>query len=332
MTSEEYKAQLSESLGKLAGVHCVGEEYIRLVNQTVEGGLDYLGQTVTRAMYADLWAWVQAKQADRILSEADWQAMYTAQNGNVPYYSSGDGSTTFRLPRVVGYFKGAGTSDGAGEYTKEGLPNITGQLSVYWKGDNPIYNDARNAFTIGPAQSSDYADASGSRNNDTLSFSASRSNPIYGNSQHVTPETMTVVMGVYAFGVAGTIGDVQAAGMAEELTHKADVDASNFSAAGKSVLAGAGMPSGRTIYLSVGSSGASYTAPENGWFYVTSESGSASGFIAIYGQTGDTATSNGGRYALSAGVPCLKGNSVIIWYNSGANIDIKFTYANAEEA
>ena len=246
MTSEQYIADLKDALKKLAGVRPVGQEYIRLVNDTVLGGLDYLGQSVTRAMYSDLWTWLNENQPSRILSESDWQAMYTSQNGNVPYYSSGDGSTTFRLPRVVGYFKGAGTVSEVGQYTAEGLPNITGNLDVTPDADNAGMDASA---TGGGAIKEIYSTGSGSDVNGTnwtvwkgFSFDASLSNPIYGASDHVTPETVTVVMGVIAFGSVARIGEATEEGIVAELgEHGAKLGELESSVA-KAVPAGFVMP------------------------------------------------------------------------------------------
>lgn len=62
------------------------------------------GALVSRATYPQLWAWVQANAP--LVTEAAWQAQAAVQT-SVGYYSSGDGSTTFRLPRLVDFVRGA---------------------------------------------------------------------------------------------------------------------------------------------------------------------------------------------------------------------------------
>lgn len=66
------------------------------------------GALVSRNTYADLWAWVQANAP--LLSETDWQAQAATQT-SVGAYSMGDGSTTFRLPRILDYMRGGLTAD-----------------------------------------------------------------------------------------------------------------------------------------------------------------------------------------------------------------------------
>ena len=217
----------------------LGWEYTRLVSDSApKGGADYLGQEATREFYADLWEYVNTEHPGRIISEDDWQAMYAAQNGNVPYYSTGDGSTTFRFPRVVSYLR---AGDTAGQYTAEALPDhdhtrgtmeITGQLGSVRSGvsEGGGSNVCSGAFTEGGsigsktsgagASSEKYwrlTDFAASRSWTGSTSLASESNPLYGASDHVTPETITVVMGVIAFGEVRSLGTVTEEGIIAEL-------------------------------------------------------------------------------------------------------------------
>lgn len=66
------------------------------------------GPLLSRAAYPDFWEYVQAKAP--LVSEAEWQAMAAVQS-SVGYYSAGDGSTTFRAPRLVDYQRGGLAAD-----------------------------------------------------------------------------------------------------------------------------------------------------------------------------------------------------------------------------
>lgn len=289
MTSEEYKEQLSEALGKLAGVHAVGDSWITFDGSIPAGGVPFTGQLVTRAMYADLWAWVQTNKT--VVTDAEWQTTANAQNGMNAAYSSGDGSTTFRLPCAVGGYLCAGDTSTAGQYVKEGSPNIKGHIQALNTVGVTYYaheHDKGALFTTLNTKS--YASPSGSSpgvSYTDIHIDASRSSSVYRDDcQHVTPETFKVMVGVYAFGVPGTLGEVDKEGVVAELSHlgssKADIDASNFSTAGKSVLAGMGMPSGRRVDLTLGASGAYYTAPANGWVAFCKMATAAFQNIAIF--------------------------------------------------
>ncbi len=95
---------------KKAGGVPIGTITARLSKKAEAGELALdTGALVSRATYPDLWAWVQSSGAP-LISDADWQAQATAQT-SVGAYSTGDGSTTFRLPRLLDYMRGGAAAD-----------------------------------------------------------------------------------------------------------------------------------------------------------------------------------------------------------------------------
>ena len=98
----------------VAGVP-VGFEYFTTNPNVQAGSLPLVGGLCSRELYADLWAWVQ-QQGGYCISEAEWQALAAANNGAVPYYSSGDGKTTFRVPALTVWCKGASSIEEVGDY------------------------------------------------------------------------------------------------------------------------------------------------------------------------------------------------------------------------
>lgn len=78
----------------------VGFEYYVPYSELDSGQLIRDGKIVSRSVYKDLWDFVQ-KHPSLLLTEEQWQAELSANEGIVNnYYSSGDGSTTFRLPKA----------------------------------------------------------------------------------------------------------------------------------------------------------------------------------------------------------------------------------------
>lgn len=68
------------------------------VSEILATGVEY-----TRAAYTDLYAWAQEKEL--VIPEAEWQAKLSDSDGKfVPWYSDGDGSTTFRTPLYGAYY------------------------------------------------------------------------------------------------------------------------------------------------------------------------------------------------------------------------------------
>ena len=196
--------------------HNVGEEWVSYSGVIPQGGVPYLGQEVSREMYADLWQW--AKDNRLVTSEAQWQSNLARDNGNVRQFSNGDGSTTFRMPRIVGYVKGASSLDEAGSYIKEGLPNITGTLG-YLHRDASLtgYDGSSGALKWANINTAVSGGDNATRYGYDIDFNASRSNSIYGNSSHVTPETSVVLFGVYAFGEVTNAGSVDVQNVANAI-------------------------------------------------------------------------------------------------------------------
>lgn len=174
-----------------------------------QGSLPLFGGEYSRATYSDLWAWVQT-QTGYLKTEAEWQTLSASNNGNVPYYSSGDGSTTFRVPSLKCWVRGAnGTVSEVGSYLEAGLPNITGAFS--WSaGNGNISFTSSGAFNASSqATLTAYASTGVAYSGNTgANFDASRSSSIYGNSTTVQPESIVGLWLVKAYGVIVDTGTI----------------------------------------------------------------------------------------------------------------------------
>lgn len=199
--NQEFIYKLAEKLQKVGTIHAIGETWISFDSSIPAGGVPFCGQLVSRAAWADLFAWATAQ--GKVKTETEWQAHASANGGNCPYYSSGDGSTNFRMPKIVGYMKGTNSVSEAGTYSAEGLLNIEGQLGLY--GTEKAYCSAAGAFSKN-ARAMSYGSGHSAGDGLIADFSAENSNPIYGNSEHVTPETYNVIVGVYAVGIVTRTG------------------------------------------------------------------------------------------------------------------------------
>ena len=92
------------------------------------------------------------------------------------------------------------------------------------------------------------------------------------------------------------------------------------------------LPSGKKISLSLGNSGATYTAPANGWFYVRKTSGIADGYININnmtsGMSDEYANTTHGNVWASVRIEANRGDVVSISYDlTGNTINFNFVYA-----
>ena len=196
----------------------VGFEYFTLNKNVQFGSLPMLGGEYSRTTYADLWSFAN-EQPNYLIDESAWQALFVSNNGNVPYYSKGDGTTTFRVPSLKCWVKGANGIEEVGSYLEAGLPNITGKLglagapvSILETRDiYPSFLDG--AFSRLESGHNHWAGEHGANvsADDVAVFEASASNAIYGASLTVQPESIIGLYCVIAFGTVVNEGvlDVQ---------------------------------------------------------------------------------------------------------------------------
>ena len=79
------------------------------------------GLVLNRIQYSELWTWAQNTM--KIISESEWQDLANAQDGNCGFFSSGDGSTTFRLPKITSLLKMSELAE-VGNYNKSEYSNL----------------------------------------------------------------------------------------------------------------------------------------------------------------------------------------------------------------
>ena len=124
------------------------------------------------------------------ISRTDYADLYAVIGDT---YGNGDGSTTFNLPNLVDKFvEGSATS---GTEKSAGLPNITGSWQARRYGsDSALLSAPSGAFTITNNGTQGYG--TGQDNTDVarhlVSFDASLSSSIYGNSTTVQPPALTM--------------------------------------------------------------------------------------------------------------------------------------------
>lgn len=199
----------------------LGHIYLWPFSTPPEGSIQLNGSTYSRELYSDLWALIQEKNWYK--SESEWQSIASANNGYCPWYSSGDGSTTFRTPKFAPYQKLALASGDAGKYYEAGLPNITGAFG----GIEYMGNIHTGAFSQLSSTHAAITNA-GTRTdvNGALSFNASSSSPIYGNSTTVRPESNDWIICAVAYGTATNVGSVDVANVMSAVSQvQADVTA-----------------------------------------------------------------------------------------------------------
>lgn len=202
MEDQEFINQLAEKLSKLGTVRPLGFHYLHPYGTVPADSIICNGATYSRALYKDFFDYITTQ--GWVKTEAEWQEIAKRDNGFCPFYSEGDGSTTFRTPKFAPYMQIAIASGNVGKYHDPGLPNIKGSL-------NPIGQEENSALPTGAFSKasgkcmtgSSYFDGKG-----VYEFNASRYNSIYGNSNTVQPESHEWVMCVVAYGIATNVGSV----------------------------------------------------------------------------------------------------------------------------
>lgn len=206
MNDQEFINQLAEKLSKLGTVRPLGFHYLHPYGTVPADSIICNGATYSRALYKDFFDYITTQ--GWVKTEAEWQEIATRDNGFCPFYSSGDGSTNFRVPRFAPYQQIAIASGNAGTYHQAGIPNITGRSDL-----GGIYSSFSFSGAIatvhneGNATGATHVNAGGDQRV-KLTFDASNSNFIYGRSDTVQPESHEWVMCVVAYGVATNVGAV----------------------------------------------------------------------------------------------------------------------------
>lgn len=159
------------------------------------------GQLVSREIYSDLWNFVQSKPS-MLLTEEEWQANLTANEGLAcNYYSAGDGSTNFRLPKASVIVLPDPNPENINKYSADSIKahnhsNITDPISgkifnpIYWNvtdnggiNNNDNFYNSNNTGSLAPY----FAPI---KNGDITNFGVNETKP----------KTITKLPIVYAFG------------------------------------------------------------------------------------------------------------------------------------
>ena len=110
-------------------------------------------------------------------------------------------------------------------------------------------------------------------------------------------------------------------------------DASNFTATGKAAIVNLNMPSSSAETLTLGASGATYTAPADGWFALSKATTADGQFVQLgeYGKVSNFCWSGSQYNACITSLPVQKNQTIKIEYTAGGSATFKFYYANGAQ-
>ena len=290
--------------------------------------VDYIAELYNSGDYDDLF-----------VTEADWQTAVTTYGvcGKFVYDSV---NNTVRLPKynskiytgegtapvsIKGNGTAIGVTDGMNNFGLEiGIPHVDGYFLAAYAG---AYGSSL------PNTGAATGIISGPHNAIGLTTDASKSGLIgTADLANIT----TSLDGYYYIVVATSTKtdiEVDIDEIATDLNGKADVDLVNVNDNGTSRGAGWAMPSSRRIQLATGASGATYTAPADGYLFAECDT-SQYGWIIVSNDTFrsyETATI-GATGGACEWVPIRKGSTGIVNYYNASNVKVWFVYAVGSES
>ena len=122
-------------------------------------------------------------------TESEWQTIATMTvGGQVGKFVVDDAQGTIRLPRIIMPIQGLTDLSKLAEIVEAGLPNITGSTNQGGATNSAGEVSANGAFADTEPNAAMYTTSSSGRLNSRINFDASKSNPIYGNSDTVQQE------------------------------------------------------------------------------------------------------------------------------------------------
>ena len=165
-----------------------------------------------------------------------------------------------------------------------------------------------------------------------LRGTTAQNNVFTGAAGEITVDTQTHEMRVHDGSTQGghiiyTKSDVDTA-----LSNKANVALDNLTNAGTEVIAHNAMPSSKYDNLTLGASGATYTAPADGWLFLNKTQGTANTRIEMYNQSSTQRTLCIGSSAtgqwIYGSMQAKKGDVIEVVYSvTGSTNAFKFIYA-----
>lgn len=170
-----------------------------------DGAIQCNGATYNRELYKDFFAYATSK--GWVKTEEQWQSIASANGGYCPYYSQGNGSTTFRTPKFAPFMQVAIASANVGKYSKAGLPDIRGSVTFMHEEANNV--SATGGFTTSKGGSNEWTGNTKNQSSSAVvTFAASSFNAIYGRSTTVQPESHEWMICVVVAGQATNLGSV----------------------------------------------------------------------------------------------------------------------------
>lgn len=127
-TTEISDINIQTLLEKAGEGFAIGDIKFSFAKVVPNGWLRCDGNLYQRSEYPDLYQW--ATDNNYLVSEETWQSTKTANDGgSVGYFSTGDGSTTFRVFNIVDFVRADSSASNTGTYQTDTMRNIEGEIA-----------------------------------------------------------------------------------------------------------------------------------------------------------------------------------------------------------
>ena len=259
--------------------------------------------------------------ANYFCTENEWQTSVTTY-GVCAKFVYNSINNTVRLPKITGIIEGTIDISALGTLVAAGLPNITGAIDGRYtpttqEAFGEMFPSTSGAFEI--LSGEQYTTEEGAYLGEMMrgfTFDASKSNPIYGNSNTVQPQTVKGFVYIVVSTSAKPDIQVDIDNIATDLNGKADTSLLNISTSGKEVIGTLSMPSNNVTVIASSETGialpntvTTYTAISNG--YINLYVQFTGGYISLRTNSIDTIL-NVSSFGNSSVIPIKKGQTFII--------------------
>ena len=163
------------------------------------------------------------KKCNYFTDEQTWQQS-VSQYGECAKFVYNSTSNTVRLPKIRGLIEYTTATSELGDLTEAGLPNITGKQNEVRRDGNPNNEGALHSSHTRTGISS----GTGGGQAADIYFDASWSNPIYGKSSTVQPQTVKYLVYIVVASTPKTSIQVDIDRIATDINGKLDKDLSNI--------------------------------------------------------------------------------------------------------
>lgn len=179
-TTEISDINIQTLLEKAGEGFAIGDIKFSFAKVVPNGWLRCDGNLYQRSEYPDLYQW--ATDNNYLVSEETWQATKTANDGgSVGYFSTGDGSTTFRVFNIQDFVRADTSASNTGTYQTDTIRDIEGNFIR----SHAQINSASGAFSVTYGNPANYATTIAGTAS-SVSFAASDSDSI--DSEHTSTE------------------------------------------------------------------------------------------------------------------------------------------------